>query len=63
LYYLQSLDEVIDKVIDIYINVIKNMYDRYEWDIYVHPVMPVLDITRSVLHQQRFGTVMVVIVW
>lgn len=45
----ESLDEVIDKVIDIYISVIKKMVDRYEWDIYVHPVMPVLDITRSIV--------------
>lgn len=44
-----SIEEAIDKVIDIYIEVIKDLYKKYNWSIYIHPVMPVLDITRSLV--------------
>ncbi|XP_076092964.1 uncharacterized protein LOC143064197 isoform X1 [Mytilus galloprovincialis] len=46
-----SIEEAIDKVIDIYIEVIKDLYKKYNWNIYIHPVMPVLDITRSLVMQ------------
>ncbi|XP_063422401.1 uncharacterized protein LOC134706948 isoform X2 [Mytilus trossulus] len=46
-----SIEEAIDTVIDIYIEVIKDLYKKYNWNIYIHPVMPVLDITRSLVMQ------------
>lgn len=44
----QSLEEAIDCVVEIYISLLIRLKELHHWDIYIHPVLPVLDLTRSV---------------
>lgn len=44
-----TIEEAVNYVIDIYIQLLTDLKQQHNWDIYVHPVMPVLDITRSLV--------------
>ncbi|XP_078324238.1 uncharacterized protein LOC111123999 isoform X2 [Crassostrea virginica] len=46
-----SLEEAIDCVVEIYISLLIRLKELHHWDIYIHPVLPVLDLTRSVVMQ------------
>ena len=46
LVYLQTLEIAIDTVIGIYVRLLIRLHEEKGLTIYVHPVMPVLDITR-----------------
>uniref|UniRef100_K1PXN4 Uncharacterized protein n=1 Tax=Magallana gigas TaxID=29159 RepID=K1PXN4_MAGGI len=48
---LCSLEEGIDRVIDIYVTLLTRLQNLHHWDVYVHPVLPVLDLTRSLVMQ------------
>ncbi|XP_070539318.1 uncharacterized protein [Ptychodera flava] len=44
-----SADEGISKVVDIYLKVMKKLKSLYNLKVFVHPVNPVLDLTRSMV--------------
>ncbi|XP_048776174.2 uncharacterized protein LOC125680539 isoform X2 [Ostrea edulis] len=46
-----SLEEGMDRVIEIYISLLARLQNLHGWDVYVHPVLPLLDLTRSVVMQ------------
>lgn len=46
-----GLEEAINAIIDIYVDQLSSLRKTRHWDIHVHPVMPVLDPTRSVVMQ------------
>ncbi|KAK3088149.1 hypothetical protein FSP39_015394, partial [Pinctada imbricata] len=46
-----TLESAMDKLIDIYVELLMGLREKYHWKIYVHPVMPVLDITRDIVMQ------------
>ena len=38
-------------VVNIYIQLLKDLQRKHKWIIYVHPVLPVLDLTRPIVLQ------------
>ncbi|XP_074654375.1 uncharacterized protein LOC141908291 isoform X2 [Tubulanus polymorphus] len=47
--YYDSLEEAMECLIDIYIKVLDNLQIEYRWKIYVHPIAPVIDVTRPIV--------------
>ncbi|KAL6050522.1 Tetratricopeptide repeat [Balamuthia mandrillaris] len=45
----QSIEEGADVTIQVFINVLKDLRKRYQWNIYIHPVVPVLNETRHIV--------------
>ena len=46
-----SIEDGMDAVVQIYLQVLKNLQDKHHWNIYIHPVLPVLDLTRPIVMQ------------
>lgn len=46
-----SLEEGIDRVIEIYVTLLTRLQNLHHWEVFVHPVLPVLDLTRSLVMQ------------
>ncbi|XP_062589988.1 uncharacterized protein LOC134251597 [Saccostrea cucullata] len=46
-----SLEEGMDRVIEIYVDLLTRLQSLHHWDVYVHPVLPVLDLTRALVMQ------------
>ena len=40
-----------EMVVQIYIRLLNNLRNKHLWNIYVHPVVPVLDLTRPIVMQ------------
>lgn len=38
-------------LVQIYIRVLNTLQEKHQWNIYVHPVLPVLDLTRPIVMQ------------
>lgn len=45
----ESIGEAINFAVDTYIDILKSIEQKYSFDLYVHPVLPVLDITRPMV--------------
>ncbi|XP_021357417.1 uncharacterized protein LOC110452964 [Mizuhopecten yessoensis] len=46
-----NLEEAINAVIDIYLDKLLTLRKERDWDVHVHPVMPILEPTRQVVMQ------------
>lgn len=45
----KDLDEAAQFTIDIYMDILKSLVEQYQYEIFVHPIVPVLDATRHVV--------------
>jgi len=45
----KDLDEAAQVTIDIYMDVLKSLIEQYDYEIFIHPIVPVLDATRHVV--------------
>ena len=40
-----------ETIVLIYLNVLRDLQKKHQWTVYVHPVLPVLDLTRPIVMQ------------
>jgi hypothetical protein len=40
-----------ENVIDIYLKEMNNLQSKHQWKLFIHPVLPVLDVTRPIVLQ------------
>ena len=40
-----------EALVSIYLQVLKSLVSKHQWKVYIHPVLPVLDITRPIVMQ------------
>eukprot|EP00029_Vermamoeba_vermiformis_P011686 TRINITY_DN649_c0_g1_i3.p1 TRINITY_DN649_c0_g1~~TRINITY_DN649_c0_g1_i3.p1 ORF type:complete len:900 (+),score=214.98 TRINITY_DN649_c0_g1_i3:369-2702(+) len=45
----KDLEEAASVTIKIYLQALKEMKEKYDWNIYIHPVAPVIDVTRPIV--------------
>jgi hypothetical protein len=45
----ENIQEAIEFSVNLYVDVLLKIEEKYSFDIYVHPVLPVLDITRTMV--------------
>jgi tetratricopeptide (TPR) repeat protein len=45
----KDLNEAAQVTIDIYMDVLKSLVEKYDYEIFIHPIVPVLDATRHVV--------------
>ncbi|XP_045203567.2 uncharacterized protein LOC123556712 [Mercenaria mercenaria] len=46
-----TIEDGMETVIDIYLQVLKSLQSKHQWKIFIHPVLPVLDVTRPIVLQ------------
>ncbi|ELT91791.1 hypothetical protein CAPTEDRAFT_220635 [Capitella teleta] len=46
-----SLEEAIERLLDVYLSVMEDLISKYKWKLFIHPVPPVLDLSRPVVRQ------------
>lgn len=42
----ESIEEGAEVTIQIFLDVLVNLQEKYHWNIYIHPIIPVLNETR-----------------
>lgn len=50
-YRYDTIEDGMETVINIYLQVLKSLQNKHQWKIFIHPVVPVLDITRPIVLQ------------
>jgi hypothetical protein len=45
----ETIEQGITVAIDIYLDALEQVHKEYQFEMYIHPVLPILDITRSIV--------------